>query len=878
MISMLRTIKPVLKCQLSAIHGGIPLTTILEKAKVASENLKELNQDEIDLIVENVSLQVKKNSLTIAKMVQEESQLGFLEDKYLKIESVVEMICNYFRDKKTVGLIEEDLETGKKVFAQPVGVCLGVTSSTGAGAAEYYKGVAALKTRNSLIIAPHPATEKSAQYVCKLIHDEAVKHGAPENCIQCVDQGSITKTKELMNSQDVDLIWCTGGQGVLDAATSTGKPTIGGAAGNCPVLIDDSVDFQRVAEDILKSKCFEYGTSCTGESNLFVFESIKEEMTKALIQNGCMFIPKDSQNKEKLINFMFNDGCINKDIVGTSAQEIIKLAGLNDTTGYEKSIVVEMSNEEIGKDYPLSGEKLSVVLCLYSVKDIQEAIELPLKSIELMGGIGHSAAIHSNNQELISAYASTLPVIRVTHNSPNTMGAVFDTYNKRIPTYSLGTGVGSGVSCSTNIGIDDLIKKVEFFERKGEDLWFIIPEIILKANEAKDHLKNVKGKRILVVIDNDPNFQEMAKPKLLEWLDCDNNVIEFCDDVEPDPSFAIIEKGAKKARDFNPEIILAIGGGSALDCGKGIKVLFENPEINLADYGTPFNDVFEQVKQIPELKKSEFWAIPTTTGSGSEISPAAVFIDKKNNTKHVIVDYGLTPNVALLIPDFLQDIPKSLLIDATYDALTHAIESYVSIMDCKEADEFALSAIKQIIDNLPIAVNENTMESKANLLYASADAAKSLSNKFVGITHSLAHQLGAQYHVPHGRANASYLVPVMEFNAAPAYEHERFLPAYNNKIKFDAKERYCKIGRSCFGLEGEDDIVFQQLIQKMKEFLKETEIQGLIDQTLQEIPKIEEEKLQEIAENALCDVCTRLNPRLPSLNELKSIFISIFNN
>lgn len=844
------------------------IDNLIEKASIAAKQFRTFSQEQVDYIVQRVCLDILPHSLELAEMIQGECGFGTTEDKFFKIRALIELVHNYIRDKKSVGIINK-LPNGIVEIAQPIGVIGAITNCTGTGAVEFLKIINSLKTRNSLVIAPHPRTKHSASYVAKLMHDYAVRAGAPEGCIQCIETPSVEGTKYLMTHDSVSLVWATGGSAMVKAAYSSGKPTLGVGPGNTPVIVDEDTDPDLVAESILISKTFENGTSCTAESNLFVHKGIKEALLSSLNKYGY-YILNDAQ-KQVLIDFMYplidDQRRFNSDIVGMDPKKIITSARLN-VPLETKILVCEMNNNEIGEDYPLAGEKLSNIIGLYTVQSAREGINLAIQTLEYVGK-GHTAVIFSNNEGVKREFAERVPASRLVANAPASQSGAFDTYNKRLPTYSVGCGIMANNSTTQNISYIDLLDIKRYSERMSEDRWYHIPKEIYKDQEAKKYLSTLKDKRIFAVID--PGITKMIEEKLNTWLPKDCKLF-VCNDVEPDPSFKLIEIGFNKIKEFKPDTILAIGGGSAIDSAKGIWIRYEHPHINLKGLGTPFFDIYEQILKLPKLgERAKLVTIPTTCGTGSEVTPFAVFTDTSSHRKFAVGNYEMIPNVTLLIPELLEKLPKSIMVDTAFDALSHAIEAFASVKDCEEADLNSIKAVQMIFENLPNAYLENDLKAKVNLLYAASEAGKAISNAFVGINHSLAHQLGAQFKVSHGKAIAIFLEPVIRYNSAPVKEIFRITPYPNNKI-YNAGSRYAELARKALGIyaDSEEKIV-NEFCLRLKKLMKTVNLEQNVSQLgIKEDDYIE--RIPLMAKNALQDFCTGGNPRFPSLNELEKLY------
>ena len=848
---------------------------LVSKAKQAAEHFRSYTQNQVDTIVARVSAKTLPHSMELAKMVVDERKFGVIEDNYLKIRSVIEFINNDLRGKKSVGEISRSAE-GIVEFAEPVGVIAGVLNCTGTGAIDYNKVICALKTRNSIVLAPHPRTKKSSLYITQLLTQYAEEAGAPKGCIQCISQPSVDSTSYLLRHKDVAVNWATGGSGLVRSAYSSGKPSLGVGPGNTPVYIDEFVDTDFVAESILISKTFDAATTCTAESNLFVNRDIKPALYKSFEKYGY-YILKDSE-KKSLQEFMFirqNDKkTLNSEIVGQDVSEILRRSGIAiDIT--PKMLVCELDKHEIGPDFPLSGEKLCNVLSLYTVETLDEGIELTKQTLQLSGK-GHTASIFSQDERVLNLYSESIPCSRIVANSPATHGAVFDDYNRRIPTYSFGCGIMGGNITTESINYRNLLDIKRYSNRMREPDWYIIPDEVYKDIDAKKYLSTLENRNIFCVID--PGITGFVTEYLKNCLP-ESSSFHVSNDVEPDPSFEIVEKGYNKLREANPDTIIAIGGGSAIDAAKGMWIRYEYPDMNIRDVAQPFFDIWRQVGQLPKKdKKAKFIAIPTTCGTGSEATCAAVFTDTAQHRKYLVFSYEITPDVAVLLPEFIEKLPKHIMIDTAFDALTHAIESFVSIKDCAAADLNAIKAARLIFENLEDAVNKDSNEAKKNLLYASFEAGKSISNSFIGVNHSLAHQIGSQFKIPHGRANALFLISVIRFNSREASVVFRFTP-YPNVAKYRSLERYAELAKKALRLDYHDPL---QCVDKLCESIAKLKKAVGIENKLSDIKSFSisfpeyQKKIPQMSENAFQDVSNSANPIVTSIAEFEQLFEAVY--
>ena len=606
---------------------------LVSKAKQAAKQFRSYTQDQVDKIVEKVSAKFLPHSMELAKMIVNERKFGVTEDNYLKIRSIVEFVNNSLRGEKSVGEISSNAD-GIVEFAEPVGVIAGILNCTGTGAIDYNKVVCALKTRNSIVLAPHPRTKRSSSNTAQLLTQYAEDAGAPKGCIQCISEPSVDSTNYLLNHKDVAMNWATGGTGLVRAAYTSGKPSLGVGPGNTPVYIDECVDTDFVAESILISKTFDAATACTAESNLFVNRDAKPALYKSFEKYGYYIL--EESEKQRLQEFMFvqkkDKKFLNSEIVGQDVSEILRRSGI-EIDVVPNMLVCEVDKHEIGPDFPLSGEKLCNVLALYTVETLDEGIELTQQTLQFSGK-GHTASIFSQDERVLNRYSKSISCSRIVANSPATHGAVFDDYNRRVPAYSLGCGIMGGNITTENINYRHLLDIKRYSNRMREPDWYIIPNEVYKDTDAKRYLTTLENRNIFCVID--PGINEFVTEYLKACLPKSSR-LHVSNDVEPDPSFEMVEKGYDKLRKVNPDTIIAIGGGSAIDAAKGMWLRYEYPDLDIRDVAQPYFDIWRQVGQLPSKdKKAKFIAIPTTCGTGSEATCAAVFTDTAQHRKYIV--------------------------------------------------------------------------------------------------------------------------------------------------------------------------------------------------------------------------------------------------
>ncbi|MFB6468899.1 bifunctional acetaldehyde-CoA/alcohol dehydrogenase [Cytobacillus sp. Hz8] len=845
------------------------INDLVEKGQKALNQLESFNQEQIDKIVHAMVLAGLDAHMLLAKMAVEETGRGVYEDKAIKNIFATEYIWNSIRDNKTVGVISEDKQTGIIEIAEPVGVIAGVTPTTNPTSTTMFKSIISIKTRNPIIFAFHPSAQNCSREAARLLLEAAVKAGAPENCIQWIEVPSIEATKSLMHHEGVALVLATGGAGMVKSAYSTGKPALGVGPGNVPCYIEKTAKIKRAVNDLLISKTFDNGMICASEQTIVVDEEIYDEVKKELIENNCYFAT--SEDKKKLEGLVINEHtcAVNADIVGKSAFEIATFAGVGvpkDT----KILIVEC--EKVGE--PLTREKLSPVLASIIVKGKEEGFEACQKILEL-GGLGHSAVIHSTDDEIQKEFGLRVRAYRVILNSPSTHGGIGDLYNAYIPSLTLGCGSYGKNSVSANVTSVHLLNFKKLGRRTNNMQWVKLPPKIYFERYSIQYLEVMEDiEKVFIVTD--PAMVKLGYTDIIKYhLEKRSKrvQIEIFSDVEPDPSDLTVLKGAERMRAYEPDTIIAFGGGSAMDAAKGMWLFYEYPDTSLEGPKLKFLDIRKRAYKYPKLgRKAQFVAIPTTSGTGSEVTPFTVITDKSNNIKYPLADYELTPDVAIIDPQFVTTVPKSITADTGMDVLTHAIEAFVSVLANDYTDGLALQAIKMVFDYLPRAYKEgNDLVAREKMHNASAIAGMAFANAFLGINHSLAHKIGAEFHIPHGRANAILMPHVIRFNAKKPTKFTPF-PRYEH---FIADQRYAQIARM-LGLnastteEGVESLV-TAIINLAKELNIEMSIaaQGVNEHEFKE-------KVSYLADKAFEDQCTTANPKMPLIKELEEVYLNAF--
>ena len=845
---------------------------LVEKAKKASEEYLQLNQEQVNNIIKAMAMAGLERHMELAKMAVEETGRGIYEDKITKNMFATEYIYHSIKYDKTVGIIDENEEEGYVSIAEPVGIIAGVTPVTNPTSTTMFKSIIAAKTRNVIIFGFHPSSQKCSVEAAKTVRDAAIKAGAPENCILWIEEPSITATNYLMNHPDVNLILATGGTGMVKAAYSCGKPALGVGPGNVPCYIDKTAKLETSVNDLVLSKSFDNGMICASEQSVIIDREIKDEFERLMKQAGCYFMTAEETDRLKGSMFIEEKGCaLNADIVGKSPYNIAKRAGIE--VPKETKVLVLQENG-VGIEYPFSKEKLSPVLAYYIVDSSDEGIELAEKLIEF-GGLGHSAVIHSEDDETIRKFSETVKAGRIIVNSPSTHGAIGDIYNTNMPSLTLGCGTYGGNSTTANVSSVNLINIKRVAKRRVNMQWFKIPEKIYFEAGSIQYLEKMPDiTRAFIVTD--PGMVKLGYvDKLLYHLRKREDYVhsEIFSDVESDPSFETVNRGVQMMNEFKPDVIIALGGGSAIDAAKGMWLFYEHPDADPEGMKLKFMDIRKRTYKFPKLGvKAKMVAIPTTSGTGSEVTSFAVISDKEINKKYPLADYELTPDVAIVDPDLVMSLPQGITADTGMDVLTHALEAYVSNMASDYTDGLAEKAVELVFKNLREAYNNGTNKfAREKMHNASTIAGMAFTNAFLGINHSLAHKLGAEFHLPHGRLNAILLPYVIKYNASKPTKFVSF-PKYEYYI---ADQKYAEISRkmgfeSSTVEEGVNSLITE--IQKLNKDLN-------IPASFKEAGISEEEflaKVDMLADRAFEDQCTTANPRLPLVAELKEILLDSY--
>ena len=857
----------------AVIDTAEALETKMAAMKEAQKLFATYTQEQVDKIFKAAATAADKARIPLAKMAVEETGMGVVEDKVIKNHYAAEYIYNAYKNTKTCGVIENDPVYGIKKIAEPIGLIAAVIPTTNPTSTAIFKTLIALKTRNAIIISPHPRAKGCTIAAAKLVLEAAVKAGAPEGIIGWIDVPSLELTNLVM--KEADIILATGGPGMVKAAYSSGKPALGVGAGNTPVIIDDTADVRLAVNSIIHSKTFDNGMICASEQSVTVLESVYKAVKEEFIYRGCYFLKKDELDKVR--KTIIINGALNAKIVGQKAATIAEMAGVT-VPAETKILIGEVESVDISEEF--AHEKLSPVLAMYKAKTFDEALA---KAEQLVadGGYGHTSSlyINVNEKEKMAKHAAAMKTCRILVNTPSSQGGIGDLYNfKLVPSLTLGCGSWGGNSVSENVGVKHLINIKTVAERRENMLWMRTPEKVYFKKGcmpvALDELGTVMGKKRCFIVTDSFLYKNGYTKAIEDKLD-QMGIVHTCfSDVEPDPSLASAKAGAAAMRAFEPDCIIALGGGSAMDAGKVMWVLYENPDADFDDMAMDFMDIRKRIYTFPKMgKKAYFVAIPTSSGTGSEVTPFAIITDKETGIKWPLADYELMPNMAIVDTDNMMSAPKGLTCASGIDVMTHAIEAYVSVMASDYTDSLALKAIKLVFDYLPRAYRDgNDVEARDHMANASCMAGMAFANAFLGVNHSLAHKLGAFHHIPHGIANALVLTDVMRYNSVEVPTKMGTFPQYQYPHTL---ARYAEIGRFV-GLTGKNDQeVFEKLLEKLEELKKIIEIKPTIkDYGVDE--KYFLDTLDEMTEQAFNDQCTGANPRYPLMAELKEIYLKAY--
>ncbi|EHQ2708362.1 bifunctional acetaldehyde-CoA/alcohol dehydrogenase [Enterococcus faecalis] len=862
-------VKTVKKEKTETVDVSSMIDELATKANVALKAMEDFTQEQVDHIVHQMAMAALDQHMPLAKMAVEETGRGIYEDKAIKNMYASEYIWNNIKHDKTVGVINKDEQTGLMEIAEPVGVVCGVTPTTNPTSTTIFKSLIALKTRNPIVFAFHPSAQKCSAEAARIVRDAAIAAGAPENCIQWIEQPSIDATSALMNHPGIAIVLATGGAGMVKSAYSTGKPALGVGPGNVPAYIEKTAKVKRAVNDLIVSKSFDNGMICASEQAVIVDKEIYASVKAEFEAHNVYFVkPNELQ---KLEDAVMNEGkyAVNPAIVGNSAEKIAELAGISVPKG-TKILVAEL--EGAGPEYPLSREKLSPVLAIMKSNNAEHAFELCEAMLNL-GGLGHTAVIHTEDEELQVAFGLRMKACRILVNTPSAEGGIGNIYNEMIPSLTLGCGSYGKNSVSKNVSAINLINIKTVAKRRNNMQWFKLPPKIFFEKNSLQYLQKMENvERVMLVCD--PGMVQFGYADIVrkELQKRKNDVkIEVFSDVEPNPSTNTVYAGTKMMVDFQPDTVIALGGGSAMDAAKGMWMFYEHPDTEFFGAKQKFLDIRKRTYKIAKPEKTQFVCIPTTSGTGSEVTPFAVITDSETHVKYPLADYALTPDVAIVDPQFVMSVPASVTADTGMDVLTHAIESYVSVMASDYTRGLSLQAIKLVFDHLENSVKRPDMESREKMHNASTMAGMAFANAFLGICHSIAHKIGGEYGIPHGRTNAILLPHIIRYNAKDPSKHAMF-PKYDY---FRADTDYADIAKF-LGLKGNTTAeLVEALATAVADLGKSVGIdmnlkaQGVSQETL-------DTTVDRMAELAYEDQCTTANPKEPLISELKQIILDAY--
>ena len=850
------------------------LQQLIKKVKAAQKEYASFSQEQVDKIFKAVAIAANKERIPLAQMAVNETGMGIVEDKVIKNHYAAEYIYNAYKNTRTCGIVEEDKQNGIIKIAEPIGLIAAVIPTTNPTSTAIFKILISLKTRNGIIISPHPRAKGSTIHTAKILLDAAIKAGAPKDIIGWIDMPTLELSNMVM--KEADLILATGGPGMVKAAYSSGKPAIGVGAGNTPAIIDESADIEVAVSSIIHSKIFDNGMICASEQSVIVLDKIYENVKEAFIKYGCYFLNPEELKKVRKIIII--NGALNSKIVGQTAVKIAELSGVN-VPNHTKVLIGEVESTDLSEEF--AHEKLSPVLAMYKADSFDEALNKACKLID-DGGRGHTSSLYIDQykeDEKYMKFANAMKTCRILVNTPSSFGGIGDLYNfKLAPSLTLGCGSWGGNSVCENVGVKHLLNIKTVAERRENMLWFRCPEkIYIKSgcvNVALDELKTVLNKKkASIVTDNflyKNGFANSIINKLNE-LGIEHTVFF---DVEPDPTLASAKKGAEAMNSFNPDVIIALGGGSAMDAAKIMWVLYEHPDTDFMDMAIRFSDIRKRVYEFPKMgSKAYFIAIPTSAGTGSEVTPFAVITDEDSGIKYPLADYELLPNMAIIDTDFHMTAPKGLTAASGIDAVTHALEAYASMLATDYTDGLVVQALKIIFEYLPIAYEDGSNRvAREKMANAATIAGMAFANAFLGICHSLAHKLGAYHHLPHGIANALMIEQVMRFNASNLPTKMGTFPQYTHPHTL---ERYAELATS-LGIQGENnEEKFENLIKRINQLKKQIGIKDSIkDYDIKE--EVFLKTIDEMSLMAFDDQCTGANPRYPLIEEIKEMYLNAF--
>ncbi|MFP4914878.1 bifunctional acetaldehyde-CoA/alcohol dehydrogenase [Staphylococcus coagulans] len=843
---------------------------LAQNGQAALEGLSKKTQAEIDHIVHEMSMAAVDQHMALARHACEETGRGVYEDKAIKNLYASEYIWNSIKDDQTVGIIDQDDQRGLTYVAEPVGIICGVTPTTNPTSTTIFKAIIAIKTGNPIIFAFHPSAQQSSKAAAQVVLEAAIRAGAPEHCIQWIEHPSVEATKQLMNHESIALVLATGGSGMVKSAYSTGKPALGVGPGNVPAYVEKSAKIKRVVNDIIGSKTFDNGMICASEQAAIVDKDIYQEVKKEFEAHQCYFV-KNNEVKQLEAAVMKEDrSAVRPDIVGRPAVKIAEMAGIKVPEG-TKMLIAELKG--VGEDYPLSKEKLSPVLAMVKATSTEHAFDLCEAMLHL-GGLGHTAVIHTEDEQLQEKFGLRMKACRILVNTPSSAGGIGDMYNELIPSLTLGCGSYGKNSVSHNVSATDLINIKTISKRRNNMQWVKLPPKVYFEQDSLLYLAEMdKVERVVIICD--PGMVEFGYTSLVEGVLRRRKIepqIKVFSEVEPNPSTDTVYSGLDMITTFKPDTIIALGGGSAMDAAKAMWMFFEHPETSFFGAKQKFLDIRKRTYKIGKPENTKFICIPTTSGTGSEVTPFAVITDSETHVKYPLADYALTPDIAIVDPQFVMSVPKSVTADTGMDVLTHAIESYVSVMASDYTRGLSLQAIKLTFEYLKSSVEKGDKISREKMHNASTMAGMAFANAFLGISHSIAHKIGGEYHIPHGRTNAILLPHVIRYNARDPQKHTLF-PKYEF---FRADTDYADIAKF-LGLKGD---TIEELVEALATAVYELGHSVGIKMNLKSqgvTKEVLNATIDRMAELSYEDQCTTANPKEPLISELKGIIQAAYD-
>ncbi len=850
---------------------------VVKRIKAAQAVFATFDQEKVDAIFKAAAIAACSARIPLAKMAVEETGMGIVEDKVIKNHFAAEYIFNAYKDTKTCGVICEDDIQGFKKIAEPMGVIAGIVPTTNPTSTAIFKALIALKTRNGIIFAPHPRAKKCTNEAARIVLEAAVKAGAPENIIGWIEPSSVAVTGYLMGHKDVSLILATGGPGMVKAAYSSGTPAIGVGAGNTPVIIDSTADIQMAVSSVILSKTFDNGTICASEQAVVVEAPVYEAVKKEFIRRGCLFLTEDQ--KQKLQAILFQNGKLNGAVAGQSAETIANMAGFKVP---EKTKILMVESEQISDDNPFAHEKLSPILGFFKAPDFSTAVEMAQHLI-ILGGAGHTSVLytHETNKKHIDLFQKTLTTGRTLINMPSSQGAIGDLYNFRLPpSLTLGCGSWGGNSISENIGVKHLMNIKSVAERRENMLWFKTPQKIYFKRGCLDFaLAELKGHKKAFIITDATMSQIGITDRIGGILEKNGMIYQTFDQVKPDPDLSTIHIILDQVRRFEPDVFVAVGGGSPMDAAKIVWLMYEHPELSFEDIAMRFIDIRKRIVVFPELgQKAKMVSIPTTSGTGSEVTPFTVITDDRTDQKYPITDYSILPNMAIVDPDLAMSMPRGLTAYSGIDVLTHATEAFTSLYANNLSDGPAVEAAKLVFGYLPRSYQNGAKdpEAREKMHYAATMAGQAFANAFLGVCHSMAHKLGAHFHVPHGMANALLLPYVIQYNATDVPVKQGMFPQYKYPM---IKERYALFADSIGLTKGLKDNQTDEKVKCLIDAVQQLKDSVDVPRSIQDWGVDEAaflEKLDLLSEEAFDDQCTGSNARYPLISEIKEVYLNAY--